>query len=59
MGVGGWAAVAGAWPMTVFVGGAGLALAISQTREATAVHRRRMGQAILAMETFLTGLEEP
>lgn len=58
MGVAGWAAAAGAWPMTVFVGGAGLALAISQTREATAVHRRRLGQAMVAMEKYLTGIEK-
>lgn len=58
MGVGGWAAVAGAWPMTVFVGGAGLALAISQIREATALHRRRLAQAIVGLENFLSGLED-
>ncbi len=56
VGLGGWAAVAGAWPMTVFVGGAGVALAISQVSEATIGHRRRMRQAIVALESYLASL---
>lgn len=51
--LGGWAAAGGAWPMTVFVGGAGLALVISQLREATSGHRRRMRQAVVGLESFL------
>ena len=56
VGVGGWAAAGGAWPMTVFVGGAGLALAVSQIREATTGQRRRMRQAVVALECYLTSL---
>lgn len=54
--LGGWAAVGGAWPMTVFVGGAGVALVISQLREATIGHRRRMRQAVVGLESLLRNL---
>ena len=54
--LGGWAAAVGAWPMTVFVGGAGVALMISQIRKATSGHRRRMRQAVVGLESFLSNV---